>query len=360
MSLARADRRASLAALALVVALGGASGCTPTLSAPRGDAHLRALAQAGRAYRAGRMDEAARAYGVAARHAERRVDRDESRYRRAVALERAGHVAEAISTLDAVAAALPKSRRTARALYDASRLRIARGERASGLAGMRRVVREHPGTGLASPALRVILEDFASRHDRAAALAFVRALHREVGESELGDDLRVAEARLLLESGDRAAARAALERALEEQPYPHMQRWDDILWQLADLDEEDHDPHAAVRHLERMLSVHEHTGPPGTYTLPRMPDAALRIARLTRDALHDAPAAERAYERVIEDFPHARVRDDAMLELASLLFARDARDAACERLAVLLAEYEVGRARREAAALRAARCRAAP
>ena len=332
-------------------------GCTPTLSQPRGDAHLAALAHADRAYRAGRMEEAARAYGEAARHAERRVDRDESRYRRAVALERAGHVVEAITTLDAVAAALPKSRRTARALYDASRLRLERGERAAGLGGMRRVVREHPSTGLAAPALRVVLADLASRHERAAALAYVRATHAAVGETELGDDLRVAEANLLLEAGDRAGARAALERALDEQPYPHMQRWDDILWQLADLDEEDHDPRAAIAHLERMLSVHEHTAPPGTYTLPRMPDAALRIARLTRDALHDVAAAERAYTRVIDEFETSRVRDDAMLELAQLYFARSANDDGCAQLTTLLAEYEVGRARREAVTLRAAHCR---
>jgi len=124
------------------------------------------------------------------------------------------------------------------------------------------------------------------------------------------------------------------------------------------MDEEDHEPQTAIAHLERMVSVFETTMTPGSYTLPRMPDAELRIARLYRDALHDPAAAERSYERTIDRYETSRVRDDAMLELAELLFARHAASEACARLTALLEQYEVGRARRRAAVLAHDRCAA--
>ena len=75
----RAGRRVVL----VVFLLGGGP---PTLSAPRGDEHLRAMAAADRHHTAGRDDEAIDSWREAASTAERRVDRDEAEHRAALSL----------------------------------------------------------------------------------------------------------------------------------------------------------------------------------------------------------------------------------------------------------------------------------
>lgn len=308
------------------------------------------MAQAGRHHHHGRMREAAQAYGQAARHAERRVDRDEALYRQAKVLERAGEHARAVAILDEVAARRPVSRRTVRALFDASKLRVELGRRDEGLAGYRQLVRAHPEDGLASRALFLLLADFERRDDADGALAFLEQLDREVGRSTLGDDVLAHRADLLLARGDREGAKRALERIVAEHPYPHGQRWDDALTRLADLAGEDGDWPAAVRYLERMLAVHEWTSAPGSYTLPSFPEARLRVARIHRDHLRDPAAARASFVATYEEFPTSRVRDDAMVELGEMLLDGGDRVEGCGILKDAVEEFEVGSARRRAAA----------
>jgi len=341
-----AERLGALAIAACAIVL---PSCTPTLSQPRGEEHLDAMATAGRHYHHGRMEEAAAWYGRAAEHAERRVDLDEALYRQAKSLERIGENRRAIAILDRVAERRPPSRRTARALFDASLLRLEIGERDAGLAGLRRLLLEDPGAGNSSRALRVLLRDFRERDDATGALRFLQATYERVGGSELGDDLLAEEADLRLERGDRAGARRALERIVADHPYPHGQRWDDALWQLADLDVEDGDPRAAVGRLEELVSVHEHTDPPGSYTLDTMPRAQMRIARLHRDALDDPEAAVGAFREVYDEYPTCTLRDDALTELGEMLLGLGEREEACELFEGVVDEFEVGRARRRAA-----------
>ena len=348
------------AALVLLVALGAACG-PPTLSQPRGTVHLAALARARGFYEHGQMREAAAAYAQAARAAERRVDRDEARYRQAKSLARAGQPSEALALLDEIAAARPASRRTGRALYDSARLRLRRaadGDRARGLADFERVVIEHSDHGLASRALVHLLSERERAHEPVeVTLGWLRALDPRVAASDVGDDVLVAIADREAARGDRAAARALLERVLVEHPYPTGQRFDDACWRLADLDEADGDYARAIADLERLLRYVESTGAPGSYTLPRMPAAQLRVARLLRDRLRDAERAEQAYARVYEHFPDSTLRDDAMLEEAALRLAHGERTRACALLTRVTQENEVGSARRRAMEALAVGCR---
>ena len=327
-----------------------AASCTPTLSQPRGEAHLDAMARARRHHHHGRMLEAARAYGDAAQHAERRVDRDEARYRQAKALERARRGPRAVEILDLVAAGRPVSRRTVRALFDASVLRLELGRRAEGIEGLRALVTEHPNAGNAARALRLLLDDATARGEAAGALRLCRALYPRVRDSALGDNILYAQARLLDSTGERRGARAALERLVERYPYPHGELWDDALWQLADMAEEDGDYAGAVAELSRMVAVREWTNAPGSYTLPRFPVAQLRIARLHRDRLADPSAAARAFRATYEDFPNSTVRDDALTELGEMLIEQGERREGCELLGDVVREFETGRARRRAEA----------
>jgi tetratricopeptide (TPR) repeat protein len=304
------------------------------------------------------MREAAAAYARAAATAERRVDRDEARYRQAKALARTGDTEAALLLLDAIAEATPRSRRTGRGRFDAARLRLQRGDRARALEGLTDVVRLHPDHGLGSRALTLLLraraDDGASD---AETIAWLEALYAEVGAHDVGDDLLVAIADLHARRGDLEAARLALLRCVEEHPYPMGQRFDDALWRLADLEERAGDPRAATRHLERLLSHAERTWIPGSYTLPRMPAAQLRLARLRRDALADPEGARAAYRALRERFPDSTLVDDALVEEGELALGLGARDEGCRLLRRAVAEHPVGGARRRAARRLDADCR---
>lgn len=344
-----------LALIAALVAVDG--GCAPTLSRPRGDVHIEALANADRHYHHGRMLSAIRAYGEAARSAERRVDRDEAEYRQAKALVRVARLADALATLDRVAARRPVSRRTVRALFDASLLRVRLGQHDAGLQGLRAVVEEHPESGLASRALWLLLADSKRRVSAQAALRTVLELEETLAGTSIADDLLAAEAELRLAGQDRAGARRALERIVAEHPYPHGQRWDDTLWRLADMDEEDGSYAEAARHLSLMLSVVEQTAAPGSYILPRMPAAALRLARLHRDRLQDTQAAAQAFEAVYTSFPTSRWRDDALVELGEMWLRAGRAADGCLALRRVLREFDAGTARRQAEQRAALECR---
>ena len=322
-----------------------ASGCVATISQPRGEAHLQAMRDATRHYHHGRVAEAATAWEEASRTAERRVDRDEADYRRARALVDLDRPRDAIALLDDLGAREPISRRTIRARFDAALLRLELGETERAHASLLAIVRERPGDGPASRALRILLE---ARRDTPAAsrLAFLRELFEQVHESDLGDDLLTEEAEILRAEGDRAGAIRVLEQLVVTYPYPHGQRWDDALWRLADMAEEVEDYEEAVRQLARMLSIFELTIVPGSQTLPRMPEAAMRIARILRDHVHDVDRAAQAFRSMHDRFDTSRLRDDALYELGAMLLDAGRTSDGCGALRQVVEEIDVGHARR--------------
>ncbi len=143
---------------------------------------------------------------------------------------------------------------------------------------------------------------------------------------------------------------------MAEHPYPRGQRWDDTFTRLADMAEEDQDHEAAVAYLERMIDPHALGLAPGSYTLPHMPDAALRIAHILRDEIQDVDRAAVAFQRMYEGFPTSLLRDDALVELGEMQLDAGRRDAGCETLARAIREFEVGSAARRARARHAAAC----
>ncbi len=334
-----------------------AFGCPPTLSRPHSDAHVAALAEGERHQRHGRYDEAAAAWARAAEEADRRVDRDEALYRRSRALRRAGRHAEAVADLDAIVATQPPSRRTARALLDASRIRIEHlDQRARGIADLERVVLEFPDEGPAGRALHTRLLYLQEEAGVDAVLGRIETFYDAVGATKLGDDLLSREATLRLEAGDRAGTRRALERIVSEHPYPQGHRWDDANVRLATMDVEDGQPRAAIERLERMLERSEGTMTPGSYTLPSFAAAQLQIARIHRDQLDDKDAASDAFEAVYDDFPNSLLRDDAITEMAEMWLAAGETRRACRAFERVVEEFEVGAARRRAHTHHIAHC----
>ncbi|MFW5921541.1 MAG: tetratricopeptide repeat protein [Myxococcota bacterium] len=349
--MAEARRWPAAAVLALLLELAAAPGCARmvTLSEPN-EAYLDAMAEATRHAHHGRLEEAVRAYGRAAGVADRRVDRDEARYRQAKALQELGRTEEALVVLEDLAAARPPSRRTARSCFDAALIRHQRGHRERALTGFRQVVDEHPDSGLGGRALYYLLDHHREHDDVDGALRLLESLYPELRDTTLGDDVLHHRARLLLARGDRDGARATLETLVENHPYPQGHRWDDALVELADMAEEDGDPERAIGYLESLVQRRDTTTMVGSYTLPSMPKAQLRIARLYRDAVGDAEAAAAAFERMAADYPRSILRDDALFELGVLRLEQDRRGEACDLFERVTREYEVGHARRKARA----------
>jgi TolA-binding protein len=332
------------------------SGCPPTLSAPRGDDHLRAMATADRHHSAGRDDEAIDAWREAAATAERRVDRDEAEHRAALSLRSEGRLGEALALFDAIAAREPVSRRTVRAMFEAARIRLARGERDAALAAFRGICFDHAEDGQASRSLRNLLRELRGAEGDDAALALLRELDERVHATDLGDDVLTSLAEILRAHGQREEARALYERIVAEHPYPRGQRWDDTFMRLADMAEEDGDHEAAVIYLERMIAPHTLGLAPGSYTLPHMPDAALRIAHILRDEIHDVDRAAVAFRRMHDGFPTSLLRDDALVELGEMQLDAGRHAEGCDVLAEAMREQDAGRAARRARERHAADC----
>ncbi len=330
--------------LASALLAGCLAGCPPTLSAERGDRYLDAMAAADRDHSAGRDEAAIADWREAADAAERRVDRDEAEHRAALSLRREGRLDEALALFSEIAARRPISRRTVRAMFEVARIQREQGHRDEANAGLRAILLEHPGDGQASRALRTLIADLREHEGDDAAVMLLVELDAAVRETDLGDDVLTDLAQIHREHGRRDEARSLYERIVAEHAYPRGQRWDDTFMRLADMAEEDGDHEGAVRYLERMIDPHALGLPPGSYTLPHMPDGALRIAHILRDEIHDVDRAAAAFRRMHDAFPTSLLRDDALVELGEMLLDADRRDEGCAALEQAIRETEVSAA----------------
>jgi tetratricopeptide (TPR) repeat protein len=344
----------TIAALSAALAL--LPGCPPTLSSERGDHYLDAMAAADRDHVAGRDEAAIDDWREAAGAAERRVDRDEAEHRAALSLRREGRLDEALALFTEIAERRPISRRTVRAMWEVTRIQLEQGHRDEALAGLRAIVVEHADDGQASRGLRTLVAELRAHEGDDAAIALLVELDARLSATDLGDDVLTDLAQIYREHHRRDEARALYERIVTEHPYPRGQRWDDTFMRLADMAEEDGDHEAAIAYLERMIDPHALGLPPGSYTLPHMPDAALRIAHILRDEVRDVDRAATAFRRMHDGFPTSLLRDDALVEMGEMLLDAGRRNDGCGALVQAMAETEVSSAVTRGRARHAADC----
>lgn len=325
------------------------AGCVPTISEPRSPEHVQALAEGERHMGHGRHEEAAESFALAAEEAERRVDLDEALYRQTRALIELERYDEAIAILQEVADRRPVSRRTGRAMFEIALIRLDHMQQTEqAMQDFERVMREASDDGLGSRSLYYILRDYESKADSAGAIAFCDRLLVDLGNTTLGDDLLRAKANLQLLTGDRTGARASLEEIVRRYPYPYGQRWDDAIVTLAEMDVEDGQPRQAIERLEALVFRNEETNLVGSYTLPSMPRAQMRIAEIYRDELHELEAASDAYEHLLRRFPRSNLRDDALYQAGIMWLGANEKRRGCRFLERVVDDFEVGHPRRMA------------
>ncbi len=310
---------AHLRALALSSALLSAA-----CARPRPAAYVEASARASRAAHAGRHDEAATRWTEAAPLADRARDADDARYRAADALLRAGHLDRALDALDTLARDGVHPPIAARASLEAALLRLDRDrgdDRARAVASLDALVVAHPQRGSGRRALDHRLRLFDEARDDLGAVAWLRAMH---ADARLRDtDLDPAVAHLL---ASRLAALGARDEATQmwqdlfsRRGFGHNPHWDDGHLALARLRLAAGDPRGAVAALDALFAPWTTSWFVGSYTGPRMPEAAMLRARIYRDELRDPARAAEAYRFVFDRLTHSTLRDDALAECASML-----------------------------------------
>lgn len=320
--------RGSLRLLVLLAASSLAA-CAPT----RGAAYEKALAEARRAYHAGRFDSAAERFDEAARTAKVPRDAVYARYEAALARARSGDVARASTELRAIADETPPSAYAAQAAFKAAVLAASR-DPSAGYAELEAVALRWPETGVARAALFRVL-----RHDDeggpARTLAHLDALAPKVTTTALEEDVLYERAKRLAELGRFEEARSAFVDVADRWPYPGGNYFDDALYRASEAEEQLGRHKEAIGHLERLLAFRESSVTIGSYERPRYVPAMLRIAELYEERLDDRAMARTTLHRIYTDFETSTVRDDALWREAELWRKDGDARAACDRLSTL-------------------------
>jgi tetratricopeptide (TPR) repeat protein len=326
----RNTRRATawLLGAALLVAT---SACAPVY----GDAYLTAFAAGERAYHAGRYVDAARAYDDAAGRALRVKDRDEARFLEARCFDKAGRLDEARAAYQRLAADSKAGPRAARAAFELAGLEIDHGDVEKGYAMLEGAAIQFPNDGVARPAVRRVVAHLAEARGEPAARAWLTA-HDATFRGTDEDQLIGYEIALSLErEGKKQEAHDAFLASARAHPYPKGSLTDDALIAAAHLDEELGRFQEATAHLRDLLDTQEVSHPfagkydMASYERPRFPEAALHLAEIYRDKLHDHPAARAAFEAYYRNHRTARKRDLALWSEARLALEDGDTKAAC-------------------------------
>ena len=328
----RDSHRTTRLALSLVL-LGIATGCARR--PPPEYARSRAAAE--RAYAAGRYEEAATNWLHAAERARAPRDANEARYRAAASWERAGKRAEAAGLYEELASG-PETDRSARAAFELAELKVEAGDREAGNAMVDDAIRRYPGSGLARRALQRRLLDRSDEGGPVAALDYLDRMEPALRQTALAEFVAYERARYQELAGAKEAARDGYLGVARRFPYPFGAFWDDALYHAAKLDVELGRPHAAIAHLEQMLSKREPKPALGSLERPRFGPARFLIAEIYRDQLGDGDAARRTFLLVVNEHPTSPLRDDALWEAALIARSEGNTRAACHDLGRLARE----------------------
>jgi TolA-binding protein len=325
----RASRLAFIGALILVAGLSSACG---------GDAERRARIESDRRYAAAerafsqkRHDEAERLFVEVAQADPTAETQALAAYRRAQMREREGRVEEA-TALYAEAEQFEGTERAAFAAWRKARLLAEQpGRGPEGRAALQRMVEAHPSASGADKAVKYLAvrrrpDDPLTPADEHALVQWMLDAAERFKDRSVGDNLLFYAAWLQVQrGGDVGGARNTLLRLTQR--YYVSPLLDDALWLLATLERRQGRVDAAIATCEALLHVREDQNYVlGGYRSKRLDDAGIAIGWMHLHLRHDAAAAERAFRRMLDEFPTSVFRDDAFwgLALAQVALKREA------------------------------------
>jgi tetratricopeptide (TPR) repeat protein len=301
----------------------------------------KSRAAAERAYAAGRYREAAQHWEQAAAQAQKRSTASKARQRQASCLLRAGDTAQARTVLQSLAR--EHSALSPRAEFDLAVLDLETGQPDQGSERLKKLIETQPESAIAQTALRHYLRLQDERAGAEGSLIECERLLQKLSRSGLDEQLRYQRARLLQKLGRKELALTAYLELAGRHPYPLGAFWDDALWQAAQLQSELGNAASAIETLRRMLKSRETSDFVGSYERPRYGEAHFHLAVLLRDGVKEPAAAAREFERVYQQHPTSRLRDDALWEAAKLYRALGDGQHACSLMTTLREEQPESR-----------------
>jgi outer membrane protein assembly factor BamD (BamD/ComL family) len=320
--------------LLIVMLAAAAAACAPN----RGAAYEKSIADARRAYNAGRFDLAADRYDEAAKTAKIPRDGIFARYEAALARARAGDVARASHELKAIANTTPPNDYSPQAAFKAADL-AAKSDPAAGYVELEAMAIKFPDSGVAKVALMRVLRQDDEAGGAQKTLAHLDALLPKVAKTPLEEDLIYERAKRLAEIGRTEQARDAFVEIANRWPYPKGRYFDDSLYRASEMEETLGRPKEAIAHLDRLLSYREMSVTIGSYERPRYIPAVLRIAKIYEERLNDRGKARETLHRLYSDFKTSTLRDDALWREAELWQKDGDKDTACDRLSTLASDF---------------------
>lgn len=275
-----------------------------------------------------------------------------ARMEEAARRERQGDHAGAAAVYEQIPSGTGSPREAARGLVRAAQMREDAGDptRASDTAW--RAIDTYPDAVPSRDAVKVLHR--VARVEGDAGLRRFRAglLERrgKLGKTEIGDLLAFTAAEVAAELGERDAARREYQAMASA--YTQSGLFDDALVRAAGLAREAGDASGALELLEALVATKRTAYIVGSYDLQHLHEAALEIGRIHLER-RDHRAAIRAFERLRDELGENRLRDDAQWHIVQAHEAAGDRPAACKALERLVGQFPGSRWLRRGEAARA-------
>src|SRR5690606_18636218 len=197
--------------------------CAPSLPAE----YVQHSSAAREAYAQGHYQRAADYWSAAHTVAPSKKYRDESLYRQAMSLQRAGRDDEARQLLTRLAAS-DGAGRNVRAEFDLAYDELERGDSAKGKKLLERALLRHPDSGMSvRAALRLLDEASESGGNAERTRCVARLLSTLSQEAEVRELLEYENAKLLEAAGSTRAALDAYDQQVRRYPYPSGRYWNE-------------------------------------------------------------------------------------------------------------------------------------